>query len=59
MSSPDVYTSYDYGAPVGEAGRTGARFETVKRLNEFLDRFEEDLCETEREERQMPDLRLG
>ena len=51
MASPDVYTSYDYGAPVGEAGRTGVRFETVKQLNEFLDRFEEDLCQTEREDR--------
>jgi hypothetical protein len=50
MSSPDVYTSYDYGAPVGESGRTGARFEAVKQLNEFLYRFEEDLCETEREQ---------
>ena len=50
LSSPDVYTSYDYGAPVSESGRTGARFEVVKRLNEFLDRYEEDLCETERED---------
>jgi hypothetical protein len=50
MGSPDVYTSYDYAAPVSEGGRIGARFEAVKCLNEFLDRFEEDLCETEREE---------
>jgi hypothetical protein len=50
LGSPDVYTSYDYGAPVSESGRTGARFETTKRLNEFVERFEEDLCETEREQ---------
>jgi hypothetical protein len=50
MASPDVYSSYDYGAPVSESGRTGARFEAVRRLNEFLDPFEEDLSETERED---------
>jgi hypothetical protein len=48
QSSPDVYTSYDYGAPIGESGRTGARFEAVRRLNEFLERHEDELAETER-----------
>lgn len=50
MGSPDVYTSYDCGAPIAEAGETGARYEAVRRLNEFIDRFEEDLVETERVE---------
>lgn len=50
MGSPDVYTSYDYGAPVAESGRTDERFEAVRSLNEFLDRYEEDLCCTERED---------
>ena len=47
MPSPDVYSSYDYGAPIGESGRPGARYEAVRRLNEFLDRYEEDLCQTD------------
>jgi hypothetical protein len=50
MSSPDVYSSYDYGAPVAESGRTGPRFEAVRRLNEFLERCEADLAETDRVE---------
>lgn len=48
MSSPDVYSSYDCGAPIAESGRTGARYEAVRRLNDFLDRFEEDLVEADR-----------
>ena len=48
MASPDVYSSYDYGAPIGETGHTGARYEAVRQLNGFLERFEEDLCQTER-----------
>jgi hypothetical protein len=50
MSSPDVYSSYDYGAPVTESGRTGPRFESVRRLNGFLERHEADLAETDRVE---------
>jgi hypothetical protein len=50
MSSPDAYSAYDCAAPVGESGRTGASFETVRRLNEFIDRFEEDLVEADRVE---------
>jgi hypothetical protein len=46
MASPDVYSSYDYGAPVGEAGQLGARYEAVRVLNEFLSRYEQDLAET-------------
>jgi hypothetical protein len=47
MSSPDVYTSYDYGAPIGETGAVDARYETLRRLHEFLERFEDDLCATD------------
>jgi hypothetical protein len=50
LASPDVYSSYDYAAPIGESGLTGAAYEAVRRLNEFLDRYEEDLVETERVE---------
>ncbi len=48
MASPDVYSSYDYAAPIGESGLTGAAFEAVRRLNEFLEGYEEDLVQTER-----------
>jgi hypothetical protein len=50
MGSPDVYTSYDYGAPISESGRLGPRYAAVRRLNEFLERFETDLAETERDD---------
>jgi len=50
MGSPDVYSSYDYGAPISEAGRVGARYEAVRSLNEFLQPFEEDLACTEVED---------
>lgn len=49
MGSPDVYSSYDYAAPIAESGRTGPRYEAVRRINEFLDRFEDDLCECDPE----------
>jgi hypothetical protein len=48
MSSPDVYSSYDCSAPIRESGRTGDRYQAVLRLNQFIDRFEQDLVETER-----------
>jgi hypothetical protein len=48
MASPDVYSSYDCAAPIAESGRWGAHYEAVRRLNEFLDRFEEDLVESDR-----------
>ncbi|MCP4002837.1 MAG: hypothetical protein GY725_01450 [bacterium] len=47
MSSPDVYSSYDYAAPITESGGTGVRYETVHRLNEFLERFEQDIARTD------------
>lgn len=50
MSSPDVYSSYDYGAPITEGGRVGARYEAVRTLNQFLERFEDDLAHTDIED---------
>ncbi len=47
LGSPDVYTSYDYGAPIAESGATGPRYEAVRRLNEFLEQHEEELAQTE------------
>jgi hypothetical protein len=54
QSSPDVYSSYDYGAPIDELGATDDRYEAVRRLNDFLELFEEDLCRTERVEARRP-----
>ena len=48
MSSPDVYSSYDYGAPIAESGRTAARYEAVRRLNEFLEAWEAELVVSDR-----------
>jgi glycosyl hydrolase family 35/beta-galactosidase-like protein len=47
LASPDVYTSYDYGAPIGESGATGERYEAVRRLNEFIAAHERDLAATD------------
>jgi len=47
LASPDVYSSYDYGAPIGESGAMGARYEAVRRLNEFLEAHEADLAATD------------
>ncbi len=46
LASPDVYSSYDYGAPIGESGATDARYDAVRNLNRFLAEHEEDLAET-------------
>jgi hypothetical protein len=50
LSSPDVYSSYDYGAPITESGRPGARCEAVRELNRFIEAHEEDLASTDVEE---------
>jgi hypothetical protein len=47
LPSPDVYTSYDYGAPIGESGATDARYDAVRRLNEFIAAHERDLAATD------------
>jgi len=49
MTSPDVYSSYDYGAPIGETGATDARFAAVRALNAFLAEHESDLARTDPE----------
>ncbi|MEX2204851.1 MAG: beta-galactosidase [Myxococcota bacterium] len=47
LASPDVYSSYDYGAPVGESGATDARYDAVRNLNAFIAEHEADLAETD------------
>jgi hypothetical protein len=47
LASPDVYSSYDYGAPIGESGATDARYDAVRRLNEFVAAHEVDLARTD------------
>ena len=47
LGSPDVYSSYDYGAPISESGATDARYTAVRNLNRFLAEHEADLAETE------------
>ena len=45
--APTCTARYDYGAPIGESGATGARFEAVRRLNEFVVQLEADLACTD------------
>jgi hypothetical protein len=47
VASPDVYTSYDYAAPISEGGRPTARAEALKRFAAFVRRHEKDLLESE------------
>ncbi|HUT52098.1 MAG TPA: beta-galactosidase [bacterium] len=47
VASPDVYTSYDYGAPISEGGRPTARGEAMKRFVSFARRHEKELLESE------------
>ena len=54
QSSPDVYSSYDYGAPIAESGATDARYEAVKRLNEFIAAHEDDLAATDPDQAHAP-----
>lgn len=54
MASPDVYSSYDCGAPVGESGRTSEAYRMLQKLNGFLEGFEDDLVQTERVEPHAP-----
>ena len=48
--SPDVYTSYTYGAPITEGGRISERGEVCRRFSEFVFRNEKALLESEPEE---------
>lgn len=47
LGSPDVYTSYDFGAPISEDGRKTERFYTVKRISDFIKKYEEDILLSE------------
>lgn len=49
MGSPDVYTSYDFGAPIAEAGFPTRRWEAIRKLSEFIWANEELLCRARRE----------
>jgi hypothetical protein len=43
LADPDDYTSYDYGAPLTEAGRISERGYPCSRFSEFVKSHEEDL----------------
>ncbi len=45
MASDEVYTSYDFAAPISEFGEIRDNFKKAKEINYFLDSF--NLCETE------------
>ena len=45
MASDEVYTSYDFAAPISEFGEIRENFEKAKEINYFLDSF--DLTQTE------------
>ncbi|HOO55551.1 MAG TPA: beta-galactosidase [bacterium] len=47
LPSPDVYTSYDMGAPITESGETSDRYFTVKWLIEQVDSLGEDFLATD------------
>lgn len=47
MSSPDVYTSYDTSAPLGEDGLRSERFQAVKWLSEMLAALGRDFLKTD------------
>jgi len=43
LAAPDDYTSYDYGAPISEAGRISERGYPCRRFSEFVKSYEQDL----------------
>ena len=45
MGSPDSFTAYDGGAPVGSDGQPRAAYEAIGALNQFLRPFEADLLQ--------------
>lgn len=47
LGSPDVYTSYDFAAPISEDGRKTERFYAVKRIAEFIKNHKEDILLSE------------
>ncbi len=46
LADPDDYTSYDYGAPLTEAGRISERGYPCRKFSEFVKRQEQDLLES-------------
>jgi hypothetical protein len=46
-SSPDVYSSYTYGAPITEGGRVSGRGRACKAFSDFVFRNEKSLLESE------------
>jgi len=46
-SSPDVYTSYTYGAPITEGGRINERGQACKAFADFVFRNEKSILESE------------
>jgi len=47
LSSPDNYTSYDYGAPITEGGKISERAEPCRRFSQFVAEHESELLESE------------
>lgn len=47
LGSPDVYTSYDFSAPISEMGEKTERYHTAKRLVDFIKEFEDDFVKNE------------
>jgi len=43
---PEVYTSYDYGAPITEGGRISERAEACRLFSEFVAAHEKEILET-------------
>jgi len=46
-TEPEVYTSYDYGAPLTEGGRISERAEVCRLFSEFVAAHEQELLETD------------
>lgn len=44
---PEVYTSYDYGAPLTEAGRISERAEACRLFSEFVANHEQEILESD------------
>jgi hypothetical protein len=47
LGSPDVYTSYDFAAPISEDGRKTERFYAVKIISEFIKNYENEILVSE------------
>ncbi len=46
VGSPDVYSSYDFSAPITEGGRPSARSKALKKVIEFARRHEREILES-------------